>query len=199
MGFDVYGLNPNNPNNIDRPTMDWSVDHSDNEKEEYFKNVDAYENAVVGSYFRNNVWWWRPLWEFICFTCDDILTDDDMNEGTNNGGHKISKTKAKKIAARIRKLNKAGDIKKYEKVRQGVHEKMELEECDLCEGTGYRQPAPKAGKGDIPCNVCNTEHTKEQGIPIGKKEPWALSYPFHAKNVIQFGRFCEESGGFEIC
>ena len=35
MGFDVYGLSPNNPSNIDRPTMDWSVDHSETEKEEW--------------------------------------------------------------------------------------------------------------------------------------------------------------------
>ena len=22
--------------------------------------------AEVGQYFRNNVWWWHPLWEYVC-------------------------------------------------------------------------------------------------------------------------------------
>ena len=35
-------------------------------------------------YFRNNVWWWRPLWDYVCNTCYDILSEKDMNAGSYN-------------------------------------------------------------------------------------------------------------------
>ena len=34
-----------------------------------------------GHYFRNNVWFWRPLWQLICEECDDILTKKQMERG----------------------------------------------------------------------------------------------------------------------
>ena len=105
MGFDCYGLNPSNPSNAVKPeAMDWSKKPSDKEKEKYFKEIDVFQEAVVGSYFRNNVWWWSPLWEYVCFSCSDILTGKDMAEGQYNSGHKISATKAKRIAKRLEKL-----------------------------------------------------------------------------------------------
>jgi len=27
-----------------------------------------------GEYFRNNVWWWRPLWDWTYEQCQDIIT-----------------------------------------------------------------------------------------------------------------------------
>ena len=67
MGFDISGLNPNHPTVISDMDM---PDHSDEDgMAAYFKYVDE----TPGIYFRNNVWWWRPLWMFICENCDDIL------------------------------------------------------------------------------------------------------------------------------
>ena len=31
-----------------------------------------------GDYFRNNCWWWRPLWDFVCDNVD-VITDDDAS------------------------------------------------------------------------------------------------------------------------
>ena len=87
MGFDLYGLNPVNNSNRRKPNIDWDLDHSEEETEEYFKLQNEFNNKVPGSYFRNNVWWWRPLWDCICNICSDILSDKDMTKGEYNEGH----------------------------------------------------------------------------------------------------------------
>ena len=68
-----------------------------------------------GEYFRANVWWWRPLWKFVCVNCDDILNEKDIEEGSWNNMFEIIDKKAIKIADRIYDLDKKGEIKKYEK------------------------------------------------------------------------------------
>ena len=68
-----------------------------------------------GEYFRANVWWWRPLWKFVCVNCDDILNEKDQEKGQWNDWHEIIDKKANKIADRIYDLDKKGEIKKYEK------------------------------------------------------------------------------------
>ena len=116
MGFDIYGLNPNNPSNAIKPEqIDWSKKPTEKEKDEYFYNINEYETEVVGSYFRNNVWWWRPLWDFVCDSCDDILTEDDMEKGCYNDGRKINKTKSAKIANRLFELIANGTVDKIER------------------------------------------------------------------------------------
>ena len=114
MGFDLYGLKPNNPNNAIKPTIDWTVKHTEKEKTEYFDALSKYEDQVVGDYFRNNVWFWRPLWMFVCKNCSDILSEKNMTMGTYNDGHEISKTKAMRIGKRLKKLLHDGTAKKYE-------------------------------------------------------------------------------------
>jgi len=191
MGFDLYGLSPLNPNNAIKPEhFDWTKKHTDEEKDQFFKAMNQYEQEVKGHYFRANVWWWRPLWEYVCMNCDDILTLDDVEHGEFNNGHKISKTKAKKIAARLRRLDRQGKIMEYELEHKQFIKFLPKEECDICDGTGKRKEAPKTGAGDIKCNGC-------QGS--GEKDNWNCHYPFESQIVVEFAEFCEESGGFEIC
>ena len=77
MGFDLYGLNPINTTNVQKPIIDWTANPSDEERDRYFKEMETYEKAVPGDYFRNNVWYWQPLWKYICMICDDILTNEE--------------------------------------------------------------------------------------------------------------------------
>ena len=37
-----------------------------------------------GEYFRNNVWWWRPLWDWTYEQCQDIITQKQYEEGQYN-------------------------------------------------------------------------------------------------------------------
>ena len=108
MGFDLTGLNPN----LTRPEPELPpmTERTDKHWEKYHE----WQDENCGTYFRNNVWFWRPLWSFVCGACGDILTRKDVEQGSYNDGHKISKTKAKRIASRLRRYLKDGHVDAYE-------------------------------------------------------------------------------------
>tara|TARA_Y100001938_G_C8053216_1_gene413028 strand:+ start:887 stop:1369 length:483 start_codon:yes stop_codon:yes gene_type:complete len=145
-----------------------------------------------GEYFRNNCWWWRPLWNFIHSL--DILTEDEYESGHYNDGQRIGKVKSKLISKRLTELLDNGEVKKYEEGYNEYLNSLPLEDCEYCEGDGIRTWED----GDKDCNVCNTEWTRKDGVPIGKKKPFETSYPFDEENVREFRDFVKDSGGFEI-
>ena len=184
MGFDLSGLNPNVsrpqpelPPMTERTDDDWGAYHE-------------WQEENCGVYFRNNVWAWRPLWNFVTGVCDDILTEKDIESGSWNDGHKISKTKADKIAKRLWKLIEDDKVKEYEDEYKKDLASLEQVDCEICDATGKRQEPPKTGAGDRECNGCGG---------TGKKDDWAKSYPFEEENVRKFANFCANSGGFRIC
>ena len=167
MGFDLTGLNPeaSTPQPmwtggepmIKTGENSWTIDPQIKEEyDDYMQSRWEWTDATDGAYFRNNVWFWRPLWNFVTGCCGDILSEKDIEQGYYNDGHKISKTKAKKIAVRLRKFFKDGSVDAYEEWYS--RKVSEMEEDD-----------------------------------------WNKNYPFSIQNVREFERFCEHSGGFEIC
>jgi hypothetical protein len=146
MGFDLFGVKPKE--NTKKPSLlkkDFFDIHNDL-REEYRNLQTEYENNNKGIYFRNNAWWWRPLWIYVYDNCKDILTEKDYESGHYNDGHKISDTKAKRIATRLTKLDK-------EEVK------------------------------DVNYYAIDDES----------------QYFYKRENVLNFIKFCEESGGFTIC
>ena len=108
MGFDLSGLNPNMTR--PEPKLPPFPERTDKDWEKYHD----WQEENCGTYFRNNVWWWRPLWNFVSSTCESILTERDIESGSYNDGHRISKTKADRIARRLFKMIRNGDVKAYE-------------------------------------------------------------------------------------
>tara|TARA_R100001530_G_scaffold4784_1_gene6270 strand:- start:147 stop:713 length:567 start_codon:yes stop_codon:yes gene_type:complete len=188
MGFDLSGMNPNTTRPAP-PLPPLGKDWGDEEKKMYAEYRE-WQEENSGVYFRNSVWGWKPLWHFVTFACDDILTETDIERGSYNDGHKISKTKAGRIARRLYSLIKDGKVKEYESMYKKELDSLEQLDCDLCEATGKRQEPPKTGAGDMECNKCDG---------TGKVDDWAKSYPFSEENVRQFANFCANSGGFTIC
>ena len=147
MGFDLHGLNPKR--NTAKPEIltEYKTDEGWTDfvkleeqglKDKYFKEDDKWEDENPGHYFRNNVWWWRPLWEFICHTCDDILTEQEKEAGSYNDGKEISESKANVIASRLQLYIDNGDAERWGEERQATLDSQEDEECNICEGTGNR-------------------------------------------------------------
>ena len=125
MGFDLHGMNPQS----DTPQPKWeggdpmvkvgeheyAVDPQIKEEyDDYMKSRLEWQDSTNGAYFRNNVWFWRPLWNFVTGCCADILTENDISSGYMNDGHRISKTKSKRIARRLRKFLSDGSVDAYE-------------------------------------------------------------------------------------
>ena len=153
---------------------------------------DVYGNKK-DSYFRNSVWYWKPLWAYVAETCN--LSDKDAESGLYNDAYSISESKAKMISETLFRELKANRTQTYDLNHKRMLNNLPYETCKICNGTGTRNDEHVQGD----CNACNTPSTREQGIPIGKVKNWATSYPFDVDNVKEFAQFCADSGGFKIC
>lgn len=159
--------------------------------------MDVYGKAPKsekGEYFRNNVWWWRPLWDYVEQVAPDLV---DGVSGHYNDGDGLEAEGAEQLSRILKIRLSDGSVEAYEKEYKAFLESLPNEMCDFCDGVGIVQVKegwPDYVEGEItfrdPCNACNG--TKE-------KEPWQKHYPFSAENVREFADFLADSGGFEIC
>lgn len=151
--------------------------------------MDVYgkkPSSECGRYFRNNVWWWHPLWDYVYSQCGDIITEAEFEAGHTNEGRLINAKKAKEIAARLNGLCKNGSVANYENAYRLELNALPDELCEHCHGTGTRTDMTVPNG----CNGCNGK---------GKVRPWETNYPFSEENVAEFAKFCAKSGGFRIC
>ena len=215
MGYDLYGLNQINPMNVDKPIINWGSQPSKKKIDSYFNRVSIYQKAVPGDYFRNSIWWWSPLWNFICKTCDDFLSEKDMEAGYSNSGMTISKTKSLKIARKLDSLDKDGYIEEFETMFKEMQDKMPLEKCRVCNGIGTRKEwmgwqsetawlkyhkTLKENIDSINCPYKWANECKGCNGCKGKGEikNYKAQKTFSTENVREFSGFCRNSGGFRI-
>lgn len=148
--------------------------------------MDVYGEAPLsdkGEYFRNNVWWWRPLWNYIGGL--GLLSGADLEQGHNNGGHLIPAAQSVEIADRLDAEVASGRCATYAAKYQASLDALPDEPCDLCSGTGKRTDMEvKDG-----CNKCHGKKTVR---------PFDTYYPFSVENVQEFALFANNSGGFRI-
>ena len=211
MGFDLNGLNPiinikysEEYNDIMNKYgkdgwLDWSMDIPDETKNKYFELKDQFQEENPGEYFRNNVWFWRPLWSFVCDNCSDFLTEKDMDKGNYNDCAKISKTKAVKIAKRLSKLIADGTVNELHRINalMRAQAKIHNDEVKAEMARITKECQDKHGKDLVPANF--PKPYKSQWEKAYAKENWSASYPFDEDNIKDFAIFCQQSGGFKIC
>lgn len=199
MGFDVYGLNPQIQEGSVKPEIDWNTEPSGEERKLYFEQSQKYEEENKGVYFRNNVWWWRRLAQYVYENTDEI-SEDDYGLWHENSGHQVDEVTAIRIADRLEELIKQGhtaeyqslveeDMQKAEKHNKGIEAKLEALRKSVIKLTGNKDIAPE-GYPDI---------QKNQWEVLYGNKSWESSYPFSVENVQDFADFCRQSGGFEIC
>ena len=153
--------------------------------------MDVYgrkPKSETGRYFRNNVWWWRPLWIYCEDVAPDLIPKD--NGGHSNDGWGLNCSRSLQLAKRLTDLLESGEVKKHEIDYMKMIESIPKENCEICEGTGKRQPPPKRGAGEMECNGCGG---------TGKRESYQSCYPFSEDNVKEFRDFLLDCGGFKIC
>ena len=160
------------------------------------KNPDAY--------FRNNVWWWRPLWDYCIKVAPHLCADVN---GHYNDADGLDEEQALELASLLR-----GEIYSDETARYEAEYNMHLASlprrpCTYCGETGIRTDEVGLNLGmperelspDVQiivgrthgwCNACNGE---------GVVDHWETSYYFSVDNVLEFTDFLEECGGFSIC
>lgn len=179
MGMDVYGLKPTDK---------------------------------VGEYFRRNVWGWHPLWDY----CLDLHPDiaGKVEHGHSNDGDGLGAVNSKKLANRLKADIKSGVAKKYIEDREQAISQMPQQICWLCKGEtkiftevslapfveklsvslGCSIPAPTDTKPSEEqqqrdCHVCSA---------TGFVDPWEKNYFLELEDIVEFSKFLEACGGFQI-
>lgn len=154
----------------------------------YGKNPRTEE----GKYFRNNVWWWRPLATYVCEVAPDITAA--CKYWQSNDGDGLDDAGSVALAGRLDAEVKSGRCAIYEKKYTEELEATPNEPCIICAGTGTRKAVPEIGAGDpksggVQCNCCEG---------LGFVRPNSTYYPFSVENVEEFITFLRACGGFEV-
>ena len=166
--------------------------------------IGSNPKSSVGEYFRNNVWYWRPLWEYVCSRVE--IPEHYLNAGHFNDGSEIDEDTALLIADHLFDDLESGAVDHYQDMFDRERASHPMKDCDLCGATGIRTDevgraqlmytreldstiAKIVGRTHGWCNGCNG---------YGKQEPVQMWYHFDTENVREFAQFCAQSGGFAI-
>ena len=198
MGFDIYGLKPKLKSK--RPKqINWNT-ATEEEKDNFFKASQKFEEENPGVYFRNNVWWWRPLAELIHDKCGEFLSEKQRRSLQHNDGTTYTKQQAIKIANKLSDLIKSGycddlqkSIEKNSKIAREHNKKMQARLKEVQDAVKRNFPDDNFVPRDYP------EPYKTQWNEVYATKSWDDSYPFDVENVKEFIKFARYSGGFRIC
>ncbi len=73
--------------------------------------IGANPTTKKGEYFRNNVWWWHPLWDYCSFIAPEIC--NKVTHAHSNDGDGLDKNDSKKLAKLLNESLKDGTANKY--------------------------------------------------------------------------------------
>jgi hypothetical protein len=197
MGFDITGLNPKNIEINEPKRPDNLFELSEEEQDKYFEEREKFINQS-GTYFRNNVWWWRPLANYV-LEYTKVIPEENQDGWHYNDCHMVSKQDAEMIGQQLDHLIKSGHTKKFEKQYEQRRKKIEKHNEKVeKELETFSQSVKKKMKNDnlVPKDFPEEDHKKWEKI-YGKRNSDG-SYPFAEENVKEFSEFCKNSGGFTI-
>jgi len=151
-----------------------------------------------GKYFRNNVWWWHPLWSYCCHTCPELA--NKVESGHDNSGDGLNAVDSRRLGFIIQESVASGAAQEYVIEYDKDTTSLPDEQChctkeslmDLFTVSGT-VPFPKASGNKDPnpeCYAC-------QGT--GMQPNWNKNYHINVENIEKFAEFLIDCGGFEIC
>jgi hypothetical protein len=161
--------------------------------------MDKFEQDNKGYYFRNNVWHWRPLAQYV-IEHTKVITDEKKIQGFSyNDGVEISAEEAEQIAKQLYYLLQSGHTKKYAEEYMAGYTQAKKNNIKVHkEMDAFQKAMDKKYKKDIaPKDYPKDDYEKWNAIY--SKLDTNGNYPFHIENVKEFAEFAEQSGGFQIC
>tara|TARA_R100001082_G_scaffold105456_1_gene77554 strand:+ start:2103 stop:2615 length:513 start_codon:yes stop_codon:yes gene_type:complete len=129
MGMDVYGNNPTIHKSKDEfplyakyEDVPWGDREKDPEwekvKDAYWEEYNAYEKANPGVYFRNNCWWWRPLWNYCYFISRhynlNLIDEELFQSGHANDGAGLDAEGSMTLAMHLQMSIEDGTAENYD-------------------------------------------------------------------------------------
>lgn len=152
-----------------------------------------------GEYFRNNVWWWRRLADFV-FNYTKVVDEEDRDKWHFNDNHEVTKDEAEQIAKQLRHAIEHGVVDAYER-----KVKEEMEKADkyntrvqrLHDKLREKVIKDTQASSDI-APIDYPQPYKDKWDKIQSMYNYNANYPFSKSNVEEFIQFCENSNGFTI-
>lgn len=170
--------------------------------------MDVYGKKATteaGKYFRNNVWWWRPLAHYVVEHGPQEIVGKCIYWQSNDGDG-LGKKDSLALAAWLREEIASGLVKDYADRRDAALKALPMLPCKYCEATGTRRDAVGVANGQVKRVI------EEEGHPRNGQTGWCngcngvgevaddeTRYPFSVENVAEFATFLESCGGFKIC
>lgn len=166
--------------------------------------LDSSNDA--GEYFRANVWYWRPLWDYCCEMHPDLV-GDNPELGHYNDGYGLDDDGAMALGnSLLADITIHGTAQAYIDRRNAHLASLPRLDCEWCNGTGIRtdevgvemgmpeKPLDEAavvvlGRTHGWCNGCSGE---------GKKNDWETEYSLDLETLTEFAYFLVACGGFAI-
>lgn len=84
MGVDIYGRAPKLK--YEKPDKDWATLETEEERKEYFDELEKFENDNPGYYFRSNWWGWRPIVYLSGVAIENAALDCNTDSWNGNDG-----------------------------------------------------------------------------------------------------------------
>ena len=205
MGVDCYGFNPVIKEGSGEPKepKDFGT-LTEKDQRAYWDAVDKYRQENKGVYFRNNWWFWRPMWDFVNEKCNDLIDQELYDKGHGNDGD-VDQELAIDISKRILTKEVLDEAKrKQEEYDKDAKPKQEFNELLSKAGKLYFdeiiKPMYPDKKNLVPADLekLDKDAYKKWDALIFGLQYGETSYPFSWENVKEFGEFCAQSGGFEI-
>ena len=185
MGMDIYGLNPTLTE--ERPDINYETSNEE-ERKIFWEQLDAWEEANPGYYFRANLWSWRPIENAI------NLVNEHYKLGFNVEGFGVNSGKGLKDQEECNLLAK--HLQEY----INVLELKEDEVMYICMGMWVEESGRFLNDED--------EAILNEQYPIGEvlygsiiTKDGKIVRPSHGISYNHFKKFItflENCGGFEI-
>ena len=202
MGVDCYGFNPVIKEGSSEPKDEGENLKTEKEKLAYHEAREKYLHENKGVYFRNNWWYWRPMWDFVNEKCNDLIDEELYDKGHGNDGE-VDQELAIDISKRILSKEVLDEAKrKQEEYDKDAKPKQEFNELLSKAGHLYFDEIIKPMYPDkiVPADLekLDKDAYKKWEALMFDLQYRETSYPFSWENVKEFGEFCAQSGGFEI-
>jgi hypothetical protein len=133
--------------------------------------MDVYgrkPTSETGNYFRNNVWWWRPLADFIINNYSDDIKRIPKIAWHTNDGEGLGARDSLRLANLLRRDLDRGYVAEFEKAYNAARESAAEVPCKFCAGSGRvpeKNPTnPVARKIEALQNLADRPGTPGEGV-----------------------------------
>ena len=163
--------------------------------------MDVYgkkPTSTDGEYFRNNVWWWHPLWDYCCRIQDDL--SKRVPYGHENSGDGLGSVASRKLGLKLQETIDNGKAQEYVDLYYKNLEALPDQPCfciksSLFEIFSFSEDISlsKTSESKTPNPECHT--CKGSGV----QPNWNKNYHIDVDNIKSFSNFLIACGGFQIC